>query len=333
MRKLRIREAVAAAVVVLLLNGCHKDAVLPSETVLSNDFSLTYTPSVNKTFLGNEWTVLPFDGQQTASIPYQITDNQFFTTKTLDGRMEGDSLDTTPIFSIFFFDAAGQEQTQDLNRRELTERLREVGLTQNAAFSHAERIFGTADCSPTYLVEIAERIAPTLPAHEEGLYAAEVRKPTITPSFTTMIFERPAKRHWVYGIGETPQSPVKRVNLTLGVAGSLMARGNSKVEMWFKDGAFRQFNPQGVRMAMHQIHGDTVGEVLFSRLILGELTEQAVWTLFQKDILRCMYPDMKDKPLKRLFFRYNYLVIKNGEGRIGYTIYDMDGAENTDLAY
>jgi hypothetical protein len=328
MRKLRIRQIATAISIVLLYGGCSKEAAFSSETMVSDDFSLQYTPSVQTIILGKNKAILPFNEQNSLGFLFQITDCQFFTTKTFKGRMEGDSLENTPYFSIFFFNEIGQEQTENLDRDNLTQRLRQVGMPPKTAEERVEKIFGSANCSPTYLVETADRIAATLPTHEEGLYAAEVRKPTIAATLSTQVLNRRyAAVHWVYGMGQLPQSEVKRVHLTLGVAGSLMARGDSKVEIWLKNGSYRQYDPQLVRTILKEKHGDTEGDKLFAQLILGELTEQAVWSLFKQEIVPNVYQDDKNGQLQRLFFRYNYVLLNNGTGRVGYTIYDMDGTE------
>jgi hypothetical protein len=339
MRKRHTCIAAAVIGLVALFGSCQKDNTEAQLTTDFTAFSSKNTPStkeslrtVSTTICGNHCTVLPFDGQNEWTLPVKITDNQFFTTKANDRRVEGLESQDAPIFSIFYFANDDSEQTLELTRSELTTRLQEVGFPETAVSKRVEKIFGSVECSPTFLAETAVMVAATLPPHYEGIYAAEVRKPTLSGQNRTIFYENSHRTAAVYGANSAANSDIKGVKLTLGVAGSLMTRGDSKAEIWLENGSFRRYDAQDIRAVLRQKRGDTEGDAVFVKLILGELTEQDVWTLFRREILPALVLNESERQLQQVYFRYNYIVFEGNTGRIGYTIYNMDGQKSTNNA-
>lgn len=217
----------------------------------------------------------------------------------------------------------------------------EAGLSEKEAQRRTDIIFNTSSCSPTYLTETAQLLSPTLPPHTEGAFICELYKPydpSQIETFTERVskYDVPKILYKKTGLTEN----VKEVHKLVGVSGSVVAHGNSRIDVTYnvKEGNTPftlRLEPQDVRLILQAKRGYTEGEAIYLKLILGGLTEEAVWQLFETDICpelqktnRIDREKKDDLQFSRLFFRYNYVEITGNTGRLGYTVYDLEGFTN-----
>ncbi len=252
---------------------------------------------------------------------------------------------TTPTssarFVLTYFSNFEEETEKSYSPTTFKSALLEVGLSETEAQQRTNHVFLTMNCSPTYLTETAQLLSPTLPSHTEGVFICELFKPyqaSQTATFSECTSKNGGVKVFQTKIHATES--VKEVNRLLGVCGSVAAYGDNRIELFFKNSgesmaASHLLKYQDVRLVLQETHGYNEGEAIYLKLILGELSEQEVWLLFNKDILPTLqkrahfvFEQTKDSRLVRLFFRYNYLEIVHNTGRLGYTIYDLDGFED-----
>jgi hypothetical protein len=254
------------------------------------------------------------------------------------------NLNNTSRFALTYFNIFEGEQERIYTLTSLKSTLMEAGLSEKEAQKRTDRIFNTSSCSPAYLTETAQLMSPTLPSHTEGAFICELYKPFDLSQIETL-FEKSTHNdvakilYKKTGLAEK----IKNVHKLVGVSGSIVAHGNSRVDVIYnvKDvntPLTLRLEPQEVRLILQARRGFTEGEVIYLKLILGGLTEQEVWQLFETDIFpelqtkNRMDADKKDDlRFSRLFFRYNYVEITGNTGRLGYTVYDLEGFTNDNI--
>ncbi len=251
------------------------------------------------------------------------------------------TLNNNARFALTYFHLFEGEKEKIYTLATFQSTLIEAGLSESEAKQRTYRIFNTSDCSPTYLTETAQLLSPTLPAHTEGAFICELYKPyqasqTETISRRTLPNDVPKILYKKTSATEN----IKDVHKLVGVSGSIMAYGNSRVELFYNlkeahSPISLRLDPQEVRLILQATRGYTEGEAIYLRLILGGLTEQEVWQLFEIDIFPELQKTNKINPekreavvLTRLVFRYNYVEIMGSTGRLGYTVYDLEGFTN-----
>lgn len=273
----------------------------------------------------------------------QSLDYQHFTINQnpSDTALPTLTLNNNARFALTYFNLFEGEQEKIYTITSFKTSLLEAGLSEKEAQRRTDVIFNTSGCSPTYLTETAQLLSPTLPPHTEGAFICELYKP-YDPSQIETFTERVSKK-------DVPKILYKKTSLTenikevhklVGVSGSVVAHGNSRIEVTYnvKDGNTPlklSLEPQDVRLILQAKRGYTEGEAIYLKLILGGLTEEAVWQLFETDICpelqktNRMDSEKKENLMfSRLFFRYNYVEITGNTGRLGYTVYDLEGFTN-----
>jgi hypothetical protein len=321
MRKL-IMFCCFIAAITFLIFACQKnddfESNLPNSEQLLGD-----TPSVS-------------ESKQVQTLTSQNGDYPHFTShKSLDIAVQKPTEPTSlSRFALTYFSDLEGEKEKIYTSKAFKNALIEAGLSEKEAQNRTNRIFESMNCSPAFMTETAQLLSPTLPSHTEGVFICELFKPYDYAKVDALI-ERTTKNDGTSILlkkaGANPC--VKSVNRLSGVCGSIAAVGGNKIELFLTDidnnvPIGHSFNYQDVRLILQESHGYTEGEAVYLKLILGELTEQEVWLLFEKEI--CPELQKKDRSMARsqivrLVFRYNYVEIMGNTGRLGYTIYDLDG--------
>ena len=316
MRKLTTMCCLAAAISVSFL-GCRKNDNL----VPNSFFSTTAPPSVFN-------HVLPLTEQ---SLDFQHIETH---QNPNDAVQPSPTLNTNARFVLTYFPFFEGEKDTTYTERTFLSALLESGVHLKEAEQRTNRIFKTQDCSPLFLTETAQLLAPTLPRHITGAFICELFKPYDENRIETFL-EKTSKNKGttMFYTKKSMTECVKEVNKLVGVSGSIAAYGDSQVVLYLFDNEAhtpfeRRFEAQQVRLILQKTQGYTEGEAIYLKLILGQLTEEEVWLLFEKNILPEWQLANQDHPtayLVRLAFRYNYVEITGSRGRLGYTIYDLDG--------
>lgn len=244
-------------------------------------------------------------------------------------------------FALTYFDLFEGEKEKTYTLISFKSTLIDAGLSEKEAQRRTDRIFNTSSCSPAYLTETAQFLSLTLPPHTEGAFICELYKP-FDPSQIETLTERTTRNDVAKIIYKktSPTENIKNVHKLVGVSGSVVAHGNSRVDVIYNVNDViapitLRLEPQEVRLILQSRRSYTEGEAIYLKLILGGLTEQEVWQLFETDI----FPELQtrnrinaekkdDLRFSRLFFRYNYVEITGNTGRLGYTVYDLEGFTN-----
>ncbi len=271
---------------------------------------------------------------------HQRLDYQYLTTiqHPNDTVQPSSTLNNNGRFALTYFPLFEGEKEITYNLSTFKSALIEAGLSERDAQLRTFRIFNSTSCSPAYLAEIGQLLSSTLPPHVEGAFICELYKPYDASQVETLL-ER-GMRNEVAKVLYRKTSlteGIKDVHKLVGVSGSVVAHGNSRIELIYDAQSSTsptslRLEPQEVRLLLQSTRGYTEGEAIYLKLILGGLTEQEVWQLFETDI----FPELQkanrvnarksDKALfSRLFFRYNYVEITGNTGRLGYTVYDLEG--------
>ncbi len=308
--------------------------------------------ALGMSFLGcqkNESDLLPLQPQPPSvsnhvfELTNQSLDFQHFTIgqNPSDTVQPVSTLNNRSRFALTYFDLFEGEKEKTYTLSSFKSTLMEAGLSAKEAQRRAERIFNSSDCSPTYLTESAQLLSPTLPLHTEGTFICELYKPFDPSQIETFSVSNSQNDVAKILYKKTSLTEnIKDVHKLVGVSGSIVAHGNSRVDVIYtiKDvntPFTLRLEPQEVRLMLQASRGYTEGEAIYLKLILGGLTEQEVWQLFETDI----FPELQtrnrinaekkdDLRLSRLFFRYNYVEITGNTGRLGYTVYDLEGFTN-----
>ncbi len=285
----------------------------------------------------------PSVSNQVLALTNQSLDYQHFTINQnpSDTALPILTLNNNARFALTYFNLFEGEQERIYTITSFKSTLLEAGLSDKEAQRRTDVIFNTSSCSPTYLTETAQMLSPTLPPHTEGAFICELYKPydpSQIETFTERVskYDVPKILYKKTGLTEN----VKEVHKLVGVSGSVVAYGNSRIEVTYnvKDGHTPlklSLEPQDLRLMLQTKRGYTEGEAVYLKLILGGMTEESVWQLFETDI----FPELQkmnrinaekkdDLPFSRLFFRYNYVEIMGNTGRLGYTVYDLEGFTN-----
>jgi hypothetical protein len=241
---------------------------------------------------------------------------------------------TRAVLKIVYFDPIEGEKELFFKQHELEDALLLSDVNINEAVRRTKLIFETLDCSPAILVETALLIEPILPPHTEGVLIASLNKPyepisdLIEKNTKNPIAKIERKR--------LAEQSLKEVNSLIGVAGSVMAHGSSRIEFYFCTPESTHIDscsltPQSIREILVQMYGNTEGEQTYRKLLLGDLSETNVWSLFTQTLIPYIQRENPalimawgERPLRRLWFRYNYMLTQGTTGRLGFTIYDLD---------
>lgn len=254
------------------------------------------------------------------------------------------TLNNASRFALTYFNIFEGEQERIYTITSFKSTLLEAGLSEKEAQRRTELIFNTSSCSPAYLTETAQLLSPTLPPHTEGTFICELYKP-FDPSQIETLFEKTTHNNVAKTLYKKTSltENIKNVHKLVGVSGSIVAHGNSRVDVIYNVNNVNtpitlRLEPQEVRLILQARRGYTEGEAIYLKLILGGLTEEAIWQLFETDI----FPELQtrnridaekkdDLRFSRLFFRYNYVEITGTSGRLGYTVYDLEGFTNDNI--
>jgi hypothetical protein len=313
------------AVIGVSFFACQKN-----DRITPNSVSVSTTTSLSK-------QVIAFENQK---VDYQYLSSK----KEIDTIIRPDSTyHNTARFVLTYFDIFEEEKEKSYTPNKLKSALLEAGLSVQEAQKRTHRIFSTMDCSPTYLAETGTLLSPILPLHTEGVFICELFKPydasqeekfsdiTSGNNGVKVLFKK-----------NNGNEHVKQVNRLLGVCGSIAAYGGNRIELVFRsienDSLINYLlNYRDVRFVLQETRGYTEGDVMYLKLILGELTEEEVWLLFETEILpelqkteEVNFEQTFGYQLNRLYFRYNYIEITGSTGRLGYTIYDLEGFTETE---
>lgn len=245
-------------------------------------------------------------------------------------------------FVITYFSFWEGEKDTIFRETQLFAALLHVGLSNGDARRRTNLLFRTDQCSPLFLTETARLIAPSLPVHTEGTFICELFKPYASNP-TRIVSERTPQRSPMKELYKEAnlESPIKTVNKLVGVSGSVAAYGDSFVKLYFSQQTadapiIQRLEAQEVRRILQKTRGYTEGEVVYLKLILGTLTEQETWLLFANEVI----PEWQKTNLlpaearfTRLSFRYNYVEILGETGRVGFTIYDLEGFTDSMTAF
>ena len=307
-----------AAVLTMSVLGCQKNEL----ELLSIQIS---TPSV----LTN---VIALTNQ---SIDYQhITADK----NPNDTAQPTSTLNNNARFALTYFHLFEGEKEIVYTLSSFKSALIEAGLSEKEAQRRIYRIFNSSDCSPTYLTETGQILSVTLPPHVDGAFICELHKPYDSSEIETFL-EKTKSNNLVMVLPKKTSltEDIKEVHKLVGVSGSIVAHGNSRIELIYKGKASNSpttlsLEPQEVRLMLQATRGYTEGEAIYLKLILGGLTEQEVWQLFGTDVFlelqktnRISARRADEVLFSRLFFRYNYVEITGNTGRLGYTVYDLEG--------
>ncbi|MBL7817383.1 MAG: hypothetical protein JNL70_20420 [Saprospiraceae bacterium] len=244
------------------------------------------------------------------------------------------TLNHSARFVITYFDLFEGEKERIYTFFSLNTALQEAGVSEKETKRRLDRIFNSTHCSPSYLAETARLLSPTLPPHTEGVFISELFMPDDIASIETFAERKESNPAFLSPYRKTVFGErVKGVNKLVGVSGSIAAFGDSQIELHLmesdtEESTTYRIHYQAVRAILQQKYGYTEGEALYLKLILGELTEHEVWLLFETGICpewRKANAIHTNSVLSRLVFRYNYVEIVGSTGRLGYTIYDLDG--------
>lgn len=320
MRKLTTFCCLTTAIITLFM-ACQKDGGAES----SLNFTQASPPSVSS---------------HVVALTNQNLDYQHFQTH----QNPNEAVQPTPTLNnaarliLTYFNLLGEEKEKTYTSVAFKSALIESGLSEKEAERRTERIFASMHCSPTYLTETARLLSPTLPPHTEGAFICELTKPYDFSQIETFL-EKNVRNidATAYYKKNSLNERVKEVNKLVGVSGSIAAYGDNRIELFIKtsengSSTSQRINYQDVRLVLQEVHGYTEGEAIYLKLILGGLTEQEVWLLFETEILPILQKNNKitfektnSLRMERLYFRYNYVEITGSTGRLGYTVYDLDG--------
>lgn len=288
----------------------------------------------NAVFFGQ--TIHPSVSKQVLELKGQKTDFQHITAQYLQETAQPV---TTPNnsaarFVITYFSFGGGEHDTVFNEIQLLSALQSVGLNDKVARNRTNLLFKTDQCTPLYLTETARLIAPSFPQHTEGTFICELFKPYDGMQSETVgekvlsndPYKVPFKKRNVL-------NGIKTVNKLVGVSGSVATYGDSYIKLYFNEQSvseptMHRLETQEVRRILQTIRGYTEGEAIYLKLILGTLTEQETWLLFTNEVVP-EWQKTNNTPIEARFarfsFRYNYVEILGEIGRVGFTIYDLDG--------
>lgn len=291
-------------------------------------------------------TTAPSVSNHVFELTNQTIDYQHFTIE----RNPSDTvqpiltLNNTSRFVLTYFNLFEGEKEKIYTLTTFKSTLLEAGLSEKEAQRRTGRIFNTNSCSPVYLTETAQLLSLTLPPHTEGTFICELYKPFESSQIETLT-ERTARNDVAKILYKKTSltEDIKDVHKLVGVSGSIVAHGNSRVDFIYTVNNVNtpitlRLEPQEVRLILQAKRGYTEGEAIYLKLILGNMTEQEVWQLFETDI----FPELQTNNrvnaekkdivrLSRLFFRYNYVEIMGITGRLGYTVYDLEGFTNNKI--
>ena len=302
-----------------LFMGCQKDDSMPIE------------PSITPSRLYRDISSV---SRQVLELKSQKSDFQHITAQYSQEVAQPTTTpnNSTARFTLTYFSFFGGEKDTIFNETQLLTTLIKAGLSDKEARLRTDCLFKTNQCSPLFLTETARLIAPVLPSHTEGSFICELFKPYDAGQLETFQEKTLHNAPIVYQ-KRSIHEPIKAVNKLIGVSGSIAAFGNTHIELYLNNNEanthfVQRFDAQEVRRILQKTRGYTEGEAVYLELILGTLSEQTVWFLFENDIV----PEWKktsnthfDTRLARLSFRYNYVEIIGNIGRLGFTIYDLDG--------
>lgn len=285
-------------------------------------------------------TIPPSVSTHVVALTNQSFDYQHITTHKSpnDTVQPASTLNNNARFALTYFHLFEGEKEIVYTLSTFKSALIEAGLSEKEAQRRVYRIFNSSDCSPTSLTETGQILSLSLPPHVDGAFICELYKP-YDPSEIETFLEKTKGNEVVKVLHKKTNATenIKEVHKLVGVSGSIVAHGNSRIELIYNAQSSNspttiRLEPQEVRLMLQSIRGYTEGEAIYLKLILGDLTEQEVWQLFETDI----FPELlktnrvndrrSDYALfSRLFFRYNYVEITGNTGRLGYTVYDLEG--------
>ena len=120
----------------------------------------------------------------------------------------------------------------------------------------------------------------TLPPHVDGAFICELYKP-YDPSEIETFLERTKGNNLAMVLPKKTSltDDIKDVHKLVGVSGSIVAHGNSRIELIYKGKASNSpttlsLEPQEVRLILQGTRGYTEGEAIYLKLILGGLTDR-----------------------------------------------------------
>ena len=290
----------------------------------------------------------------TPSVPTRVVefanqklDYQHLTTiqNPNDTAQTSPTLNNNARFALTYFHLFEGEKERVYTLTNFKSALIEAGLSEKNAQLRTFRIFNSTNCSPAYLTETGQLLSLTLPPHVEGAFICELYKPYDASQVETLLERRMRNNEIKVLYKKTNLTEhIKDVHKLVGVSGSVVGHGNSRIELIYdaKSSASPtslRLEPQEVRLLLQSKRGYTEGEAIYLKLILGGLTEQEVWQLFETDI----FPELQkanrinarksdNELFSRLFFRYNYVEITGNTGRLGYTVYDLEGFKDEKTA-
>jgi hypothetical protein len=335
MRKLTHVCLLAGACTAIFL-GCQKHGIL--------SFDDLTTPSLQQHVLAYESQSIDFQhitaknlietAQLTAPISSNLTSarNKFPVTFIPPTPTTSNS---NARFVITYFSPSEGEKDTTFNEPQLLAALLNAEVSLHNALRRTNCLYKTKQCSPSALTETARLIASTLPSHTEGAFICTLFKPFEDEQLVTL--EEKTSRHNVVSKimykKKDMNEKVKAVNRLIGVSGSVAAFGSTQITLYFHQNnaqlpAQKSIEAQEIRRILKKLHGDTEGDALYLHLILGQLTEESVWLLFENDIVpewRKTNDEQPNGPLARLSFRYNYVEILGSVGRVGFSVYDLEG--------
>ncbi len=288
----------------------------------------------------------PSVSSHVSELTNQSLDFQHFTIgqNPYDTVQPVSTLNNSSRFALTYFNLFEGEKEKIYTITSFKSTLIDAGLSEKEAHRRTERIFNTSSCSPAYLTETAQLLSLTLPPHTEGTFICELYKP-FDPSQIQTLTERTSRNDVAKILYKKTSltENIKDVHKLVGVSGSIVAHGNSRVDVIYNVNDVNtpitlRLEPQEVRLILQARRGYTEGEAIYLKLILGNMTEQEVWQLFETDI----FPELQtrnrinaekkdDLRFSRLFFRYNYVEITGNTGRLGYTVYDLEGFTNNKI--
>jgi hypothetical protein len=289
-------------------------------------------------------SIHPSVSKQVLELKGQKTDFQHITAQYLQETAQPITTPNSSAarFVITYFSDLGGEHDTTFSETQLLSALQSVGLNDKAARSRTNLLFQTDQCSPLFLTETAQLIAPSLPRHTEGTFICELFKPYDgTQSETVGEIVMPNSPNKVLLKKRNMMNGIKTVNKLVGVSGSVATYGDSYIKLYFNEQTvseptMHRLETQEVRRILQTIRGYTEGEAVYLKLILGTLTEQETWWLFANEIVP-EWQKTNNTPIEarfaRLSFRYNYVEILGEIGRVGFTIYDLDGFTDSMTAF
>ena len=237
-----------AAVLILSLLGCQKN----ESDLLSIQ---TTTPSVltNVVALTNQ------------SLDYQ----HIATDKSPNDTAQPIStLNNNARFALTYFHLFEGEKEIVYTLSTIKSALIEAGLSEKEAQRRIYRIFNSSNCSPTYLTETGQILSVTLPPHVDGAFICELYKP-YDPSEIETFLERTKGNNLAMVLPKKTSltDDIKDVHKLVGVSGSIVAHGNSRIELIYNKQSNNSpttlsLEPQEVRLILQSRRGYTEGEAI-----------------------------------------------------------------------